>query len=100
METLKAIAVATLKTVFAYDSPTALHRSAVFLTTFLVIHLAGNLFVFAGGDWFNWYGHKLRSNPLISFIEYYLLAGGLVHAAAAMQRSYIKRRQIAKKPMR
>ena len=77
----------------------SLHRSALFLVCFLVVHLAGNLAVFAGRDVFNSYGHKLRSNPLLTVVEYYLLLASVVHAATAFLATYRKRRSIAKKPL-
>ena len=57
-----------------------LHRSALFLLVFLVVHMLGNLSVFAGPEAFNGYGHYLSTHPLTKFIEYYLLAAAAVHA--------------------
>ena len=37
-----------------------LHRSAVFLIVFLVVHMLGNLTFLIGDDAFNAYGHKLE----------------------------------------
>ena len=81
------------------DGRTMLHRSALFMVAFLVIHLLGNLTVFFGKDVFNMYGHKLRSNPLVLFIEYYLLAAFVAHAAMGLYYSFTKLNHIAKKPL-
>jgi succinate dehydrogenase / fumarate reductase cytochrome b subunit len=55
----------------------ALTGLALFL--YLVLHLAGNLLVFAGPATFNEYSHKLISNPLVVPVEIGLLAIFLVH---------------------
>jgi hypothetical protein len=47
------IAVATVKTIFALDQSVSIHRTAIFLMTFLLIHMLGNLWVFSGPDAFN-----------------------------------------------
>ncbi|HXH07987.1 MAG TPA: succinate dehydrogenase cytochrome b subunit [Vicinamibacterales bacterium] len=49
------------------------------LLLYLILHLAGNLLVFAGPDAFNGYAHRLVSNPLIVPVEIGLLAVFLVH---------------------
>lgn len=46
---------------------------------FLVMHLAGNLLVFAGPDTFNAYSHKLISNPLVYVAEAGLLVFFVSH---------------------
>jgi succinate dehydrogenase / fumarate reductase, cytochrome b subunit len=46
---------------------------------FLIVHLAGNLLIFAGPEAFNAYSHKLISNPLIYAAEAGLVAIFLVH---------------------
>jgi succinate dehydrogenase / fumarate reductase cytochrome b subunit len=46
---------------------------------YLLIHLAGNLMVFAGQDTFNRYAHALGSNPLVVPAEIALLVLFLVH---------------------
>src|SRR5689334_13998762 len=51
---------------------------------YLVIHLAGNLLIFAGGDAFNAYAHKMTSNVLLPAIELALAAIILVHAFKAV----------------
>merc|ERR1711871_1068049 len=65
---------------------------------FLVVHMAGNLTVFAGPAVFNEYGHKLASNPLTKFIEWYLLLASVVHAAMGAYFSWNKRSVLRKKP--
>jgi len=53
--------------------------TGLFLIGFLVVHLSGNLLVFAGAESFNAYSHKLVSNPLIYLAELLLLALFVVH---------------------
>jgi len=50
---------------------------ALFL--YLIIHIAGNLLVFAGPSFFNKYAYTLESNPLIPVIEIGLLLIFLAH---------------------
>jgi succinate dehydrogenase / fumarate reductase cytochrome b subunit len=72
-------------TIFAFDSKSALQRSAIFLIFFLVIHCSGNLIIFKNdqGDQFNAYGYFLRNSPIILIIETYLLIAGVIHMFAA-----------------
>ena len=53
--------------------------TGVALFVYMLLHLAGNVLVFAGPEFFNEYSHKLISNPLIIPIEIGLLAVFLVH---------------------
>jgi succinate dehydrogenase / fumarate reductase cytochrome b subunit len=53
--------------------------TGLLLFAYLLLHLAGNLLVFAGQDTFNAYSHLLISNPLIPPIEIALLALFLLH---------------------
>lgn len=54
------------------------------LLLYLVLHLAGNLFIFAGPATFNEYGHKLAGNkPLLYTAEIGLAAIFLVHVYKA-----------------
>jgi succinate dehydrogenase / fumarate reductase cytochrome b subunit len=53
--------------------------TGLFLSLFLVSHLAGNLLFIAGPDQFNHYGHALISNPLILVAEFGLVAIFLLH---------------------
>lgn len=50
---------------------------ALFL--YLIVHIAGNLIVFAGRDAFNSYSHALLSNPLVPVIEVVLLLIFIAH---------------------
>lgn len=56
--------------------------TGLFLTSFLVIHLIGNLQLLAddGGKAFNVYAKFMTSNPLIKTISYLLYASILLHA--------------------
>jgi len=49
------------------------------LVFYLIIHIAGNLTVFAGQAFFNKYAFTLESNPLIPVIEIGLLLIALIH---------------------
>ena len=50
---------------------------ALFL--YLIIHVAGNLLVFLGPEFFNNYAHTLESNPLLPIIEIGLLLVFVIH---------------------
>ena len=92
---------AVLKTVLSMDASASLHRSAVFLVVFLVVHSAGLCSVYFGADVLNGYGAKLREYPLklpLLFIEYYLLLAFVAHGCIGAWNSWNKRRFIAKKP--
>jgi len=54
------------------------------LFAYLILHLAGNLLIFAGQDTFNEYSHKLISNPLVVPVEIGLLLIFLLHAYKAV----------------
>jgi succinate dehydrogenase / fumarate reductase cytochrome b subunit len=58
--------------------------TGLFLCGFALSHLAGNFLLFAGPEAFNFYAHKLTSNPLIYVAEALLLGGFLVHIMLAM----------------
>ena len=53
--------------------------TGLLLFAYLLLHLAGNLLVFAGQDTFNGYAHKLISNPLVVPAEIGLIAIFLLH---------------------
>lgn len=56
--------------------------TGLFLVSFLIIHLAGNLQLLAGdgGDAFNSYAYLMTHNPVIKTISYLLYASILLHA--------------------
>jgi succinate dehydrogenase / fumarate reductase cytochrome b subunit len=49
------------------------------LVLYLILHIGGNVIVFAGRDTFNGYSHMLLSNPLIPVIEIGLVLVFLLH---------------------
>jgi succinate dehydrogenase / fumarate reductase cytochrome b subunit len=49
------------------------------LFVYMVLHLAGNVLIFAGPETFNTYSHTLISNPLLLPVEIGLLAIFLLH---------------------
>jgi succinate dehydrogenase / fumarate reductase, cytochrome b subunit len=53
--------------------------TGLLLFAYLLLHLAGNLLVFAGRDTFNHYSHALVSNPLVVPVEIGLIGVFLVH---------------------
>src|SRR5215471_13007784 len=53
--------------------------TGLLLFAYLILHLAGNLAVFAGQDTFNHYAHFLESNPLILPAEAALVLLFLIH---------------------
>jgi succinate dehydrogenase / fumarate reductase cytochrome b subunit len=53
--------------------------TGLLLVAYLLLHLAGNLLIFAGGDTFNHYAHALISNPLTVPVEIGLVLVFLIH---------------------
>ncbi|HEX5473232.1 MAG TPA: succinate dehydrogenase cytochrome b subunit [Vicinamibacterales bacterium] len=53
--------------------------TGLLLFVYVLLHLAGNLLVFAGPDTFNAYSHRLISNPLIVPVEIGLALIFLIH---------------------
>jgi succinate dehydrogenase cytochrome b subunit len=58
--------------------------TGLLLFLYLILHLAGNLMVFAGQETFNHYAHVLVSNPLVVPAELALLLFFLVHVFKAV----------------
>ena len=58
--------------------------TGLLLFAYLIIHLLGNLVVFAGQETFNHYAHALAGNPLVIPAELALLAFFLVHIYKAV----------------
>jgi succinate dehydrogenase / fumarate reductase cytochrome b subunit len=58
--------------------------TGLLLFGYLILHLAGNLMVFAGQDTFNHYSHTLISNPLIVPIELVLALIFVIHIYKAV----------------
>ena len=58
--------------------------TGLFLFVYLLVHIGGNLVVFAGHDTFNHYAGALSENPLIMGIEVVLLLAILAHAVKAV----------------
>jgi succinate dehydrogenase / fumarate reductase cytochrome b subunit len=53
--------------------------TGLLLFAYLLLHLAGNLLVFAGRDTFNHYSHTLISNPLVIPVEIGLIGVFVLH---------------------
>jgi succinate dehydrogenase / fumarate reductase cytochrome b subunit len=58
--------------------------TGLLLLAFLVVHLAGNVLVFAGPTTFNAYSHKLISNPLVYVAELALLLLFVAHLVSGI----------------
>ena len=58
--------------------------TGLLLFAYLILHLAGNLIVFAGQDTFNGYSHALISNPLVVPAEIGLILVFLLHILKAV----------------
>jgi len=60
--------------------------TGLFLCTFLIVHMAGNLQLFKGdgGHAFNVYSHFMTHNPLIMTVSYLLYASILIHSTMAL----------------
>jgi len=87
LESAKSI----LKTIFTTDVKTLLHRTALFMILFLVVHLKGNLFFFLGPAYMNGWGTFLTTGVVgnvIMAVEYYLLAAGVAHAVAGAYQTW------------
>lgn len=54
------------------------------LSLFVLIHAAGNMFMFVGPEAYNRYGHSITSNPLLYVMEAGLLAILLAHIFAGI----------------
>lgn len=65
--------------------------TGLLLFLYLVLHLAGNLLIFAGQDAFNGYAHALISNPLTVPVEIALLILFAVHIYKTI-RNYLHNR--------
>jgi len=59
--------------------------TGLLLFVYLILHLAGNVLVFAGREAFNEYSHTLIANPLIIPIEIGLLAVFVIHVYKAIR---------------
>jgi len=78
--------MSTFRRVFSSSVGTKLLMGLTGLALFayLILHLAGNVLIFAGPDTFNAYSHTLISNPLILPVEIGLLAIFLLHVYKAI----------------
>eukprot|EP01060_Flectonema_neradi_P000232 TRINITY_DN1015_c3_g1_i1.p1 TRINITY_DN1015_c3_g1~~TRINITY_DN1015_c3_g1_i1.p1 ORF type:complete len:795 (+),score=157.24 TRINITY_DN1015_c3_g1_i1:52-2385(+) len=89
-----------LKSLFSFAMPTAcaapnnvsavLHRSAVLLILYVLVHTIANCGVFLGADTSNLIRHHIRNSPVHFITEKIILGGFLIHAAAAIYLSRAK----------
>ena len=73
--------MANITSTFAYSigKKIIMALTGLFLITFLVVHLAGNLLLFVGETEFEAYAHFMGSNPLIKIMEVILFLGFIFH---------------------
>jgi succinate dehydrogenase / fumarate reductase cytochrome b subunit len=78
--------VSTFRRVFSSSVGTKLliGLTGLALFAYLILHLAGNLLIFAGQETFNEYSHRLISNPLVIPVEIGLLLIFLLHVYKAV----------------
>lgn len=95
---LRVMLTSVCKTIFSTSQAGSLHRSALFLLVFLVVHMAGNLTFLFGPATFNTYGHKLSSNPAILLIEAYLAISFVAHIVIASLFTWRKKKMVSRDP--
>lgn len=69
------------KTFYSIIKKVIMSLTGLFLISFLVVHMSGNLLLFKddGGEAFNAYAKFMSTNPIIGVMEYGLAAGFLFH---------------------
>ena len=75
------------QTIFVLDSRMSIHRTALILLAFLVVHVFGNLTFFGGQDAFNTYANFMNGLVIIKWIEAYLLVASVLHVSVALFRA-------------
>lgn len=58
--------------------------TGLFLCSFLVVHLYGNLLLYAGAEYFEEHAHEFSSNIIIRIIEILLFLSIVLHAASGL----------------
>eukprot|EP01062_Namystynia_karyoxenos_P072618 TRINITY_DN6892_c0_g1_i1.p1 TRINITY_DN6892_c0_g1~~TRINITY_DN6892_c0_g1_i1.p1 ORF type:complete len:830 (+),score=297.76 TRINITY_DN6892_c0_g1_i1:91-2490(+) len=96
---IKIVLGATFGGVFASSYSGTLHRSAVFLTVYVVVHMFGNLLLFGGPGVLNEYARTLHAFPLLPYVEAYLLLAAVVHGVAALHFTKMKWRTVLQRPL-
>eukprot|EP00808_Paulinella_micropora_P014463 g23063.t1 len=96
--TVQYMVLAAAKAVVSPDLYTALHRSAIFLILFLVVHMAGNLNAFLGAEALNGYAKKLNDMTVLPIVEMYLFLIFALHTVIAMILSWRKKKAIIADP--
>lgn len=78
---LLTVFMSNLTSTFAYSigKKLIMALTGLFLITFLVVHLAGNLLLFVGQDAFDAYAEFMGHNPVILVMEIVLFGGFLFH---------------------
>ncbi len=76
---LQAVLLGLAKTVFVVDSRLSVHRTALVLVAYLVVHVLGNLTIFAGRDAFNGYAAFLESLWVVKAVEWCVFAAGSLY---------------------
>ena len=60
---------AIFKTIFVMDSRMSIHRTAMILIAYLVVHVGGNLTFFGGPDLFNNYANFMFGLTIVKFVS-------------------------------
>ena len=93
-----AVATGSLRSALDFAEPRKnINRTAAFMLVFLVVHMLGNLTLFISPEAFNTYGDLLNKNPALKFIEYYLLAMAVMHAAVGLYLTWLGKKMTASK---
>lgn len=75
---------AILRSFFTIDPRKSIHRTAMVLTLYLVVHLFGNLGVFFGADGYNQNLATISHSPLVKAFEIYLLLAAVAHVVSGL----------------
>ena len=85
-----------MKSVFLYSSigrKALVGVTGILLAGFVLVHMAGNLLLFAGPQPYNLYSHQLIESPFILFAEIFLLAGFALHVLWALALTLINKQK-------
>lgn len=77
--TISEFTKAIMKTIFTLDPRTSIHRTGLFLTLYLIVHVTNNMAVFGGPRVYNELANQLSTNIVIKAVEIYLLLAAVLH---------------------
>jgi hypothetical protein len=87
---LAAVGGGLARTVFVLDSRLSIHRTALVLLAYLVVHMVGVLSVFGGREMFNDSSNAFHKSAVVKVAEYYLLLAFVLHIGAALYRACVR----------